>query len=59
MDILSSSGLQIAYLDPGSSSLVLQAIVGGAAGLLVFAKYMWDTLPTMRKRKASEEFPAP
>lgn len=32
-----------AYFDPGSGSLVLQAVVGGTAGLLVFAKYLWTT----------------
>jgi hypothetical protein len=32
-----------AYFDPGSGSLVLQAVVGGAAGLFVFAKYLWTT----------------
>ena len=31
----------VAYFDPGSGSLVLQAVVGGAAGLVVFAKYLW------------------
>ncbi|MDB5338725.1 MAG: hypothetical protein JWN70_4344 [Planctomycetaceae bacterium] len=33
----------LAYFDPGSGSLVLQAVVGGAAGLVVFAKYLWTT----------------
>lgn len=33
----------LAYFDPGSGSLVLQAVVGGAAGLMVFAKYLWMT----------------
>ncbi len=33
----------LAYFDPGSGSLVLQAVVGGAAGLMVFAKYLWTT----------------
>lgn len=35
----------LAYFDPGSGSLLLQAIVGGSAGLFVFAKYLWDWLP--------------
>jgi hypothetical protein len=34
----------LAYLDPGSSSLLLQAIVGGGAGVLVFGKYLWQTV---------------
>lgn len=36
----------IAYFDPGSGSLVLQAVVGGAAGLFVFAKYLWNAAPS-------------
>ncbi|MFN0053817.1 MAG: hypothetical protein ACKV0T_16685 [Planctomycetales bacterium] len=39
----------IGYFDPGSGSLVLQAIVGGSAGLVVFAKYLWDSLPALRR----------
>jgi hypothetical protein len=30
----------LAYLDPGSGSLILQAVLGGAAGLGVAAKAM-------------------
>ena len=42
----------LAYFDPGSGSLLLQAIVGGSAGFLVFAKYLWDTtFPLLRHRK--------
>ena len=35
--------LNLAYLDPGTGSLLLQALVGGSAGLIVFAKYVWQT----------------
>jgi len=35
----------MAYFDPGSGSLVLQAVVGGAAGLVVLAKYLWASAP--------------
>lgn len=31
----------IAYLDPGSGSLVLQMLVGGVLGAIVFFKLMW------------------
>lgn len=34
--------MMFAYSDPGSGSLLIQAILGGAAGLVVFAKYLWD-----------------
>jgi hypothetical protein len=37
----------LGYFDPGSGSLVLQAVVGGAAGLLVFAKYLWSAAPSL------------
>jgi hypothetical protein len=39
----------LGYFDPGSGSLLLQAILGGAAGLLVFAKYLWDRIVRSRK----------
>lgn len=35
--------LNFAYLDPGSGSLLLQALVGGSAGAIVFARYLWQT----------------
>jgi hypothetical protein len=34
----------IAYFDPGAGSLLMQALVGGAAGLLVFGRYLWESL---------------
>ncbi len=37
--IISNSVL--GYFDPGSGSLVLQALVGGSAGLMVFGSYVW------------------
>ncbi len=33
----------LAYFDPGSASLLMQALVGGGAGLIVFARYLWAT----------------
>ncbi len=32
-----------AYFDPGSGSLLLQALVGGSAGLIVFGKLLWES----------------
>lgn len=43
-----------AYLDPGSGSLILQAVLGGVAGLGVAAKAMRSK---WRSRKAED--PAP
>jgi hypothetical protein len=48
--------LVFAYFDPGPGSLILQAIVGGGAGLVVFGKYLWNSL---RGRNAPEQPAAP
>lgn len=32
----------LAYFDPGSGSILMQALVGGTAGLMVFGKYLWN-----------------
>lgn len=32
----------IAYLDPGSGSLILQALVGGFSGIVVLGRYVWN-----------------
>jgi hypothetical protein len=46
------SQLVLAYFDPGAGSLLLQALVGGGAGFLVFARYAWNTWlsPVARRR---------
>lgn len=36
--------LGVAYLDPGAGSLLMQALVGGAAGLLVAFRHFWKTV---------------
>jgi hypothetical protein len=41
----------LAYFDPGSGSMLLQAIVGGTAGLLVFARYLWEAAPLARRSR--------
>lgn len=33
--------ITLAYLDPGSGSMLLQALVGGAAGIMVFARHLY------------------
>ena len=33
------AGLQLAYLDPGTGAMVLQLILAGVAGVVVFFKY--------------------
>ena len=34
----------LAYLDPGSGSMLLQLVLGGLAGLAVIAKLYWQRL---------------
>lgn len=50
--------VMLAYFDPGSGSMLVQVLVGGVAGLAVFARYLWDhfgvsALLRRRKSKAS------
>jgi len=33
----------LAYFDPGPGSLLVQALVGGTAGILVFGRYLWNS----------------
>jgi hypothetical protein len=46
----------LAYLDPGSGSVLLQAILGGFAAVAVAAKLYWGRLlKFLRIRKDDEE----
>jgi len=51
-----------AYLDPGTGSLILQALMGGVAGLIVgmklFGKRMFSFLKFWKREPASSD-PAP
>ena len=42
-----------AYLDPGTGSIILQVLLGGAAGLVLACKLYWQKFITMHgiKRK--------
>ena len=45
----------LAYLDPGTGSLILQMIVGGIVGALLFFKTWWYKLKGLfTKNKSSE-----
>jgi hypothetical protein len=33
----------LAYFDPSSGSLVMQALIGGSAGMMVFLRFVWKT----------------
>jgi hypothetical protein len=44
-----------AYIDPGSGSMILQLLLGGAAAVGVGAKFYWKRLLSfLRIRKTSE-----
>ena len=46
----------LAYLDPGSGSMILQILAGGLAAAAVAAKLYWGRLLTfLRIRKPEEE----
>jgi hypothetical protein len=46
----------LAYLDPGSGSMILQVIAGGLAAVAVTAKLYWRRLlRLLRIRKADHE----
>ncbi|HZO96488.1 MAG TPA: hypothetical protein VFB42_03865 [Gaiellaceae bacterium] len=48
----------LAYLDPGSGSMILQMIAGGTAAVAVTAKLYWRrVLRFLRLRKADDEQP--
>ena len=39
-----------AYLDPGAGSMLLQVILGGAAGIAVLARVVWKRLTSRSAR---------
>ena len=57
---VASSDAAFAYLDPGSGTLILQAIVGAIAGGLLIARVYWKKLKdflllSFRDKKAADE----
>ena len=42
-----------AYLDPGSGSMLLQALLGGFAGIAVIAKLYWNRVTGLFNRKSA------
>jgi hypothetical protein len=40
----------LAYLDPGSGSLVLQVLAGGAAAVAVTTKIYWNRIKSVFRR---------
>lgn len=46
--------MDLAYLDAGSGSLIVQAVLGGAAGVAVAAKLYWRRLVGRFRRRSPE-----
>jgi hypothetical protein len=45
----------LGYLDPGTGSVLLQAIVGGAAAVAVTARLYWRRITRAFRRDAEDE----
>ncbi|WDZ88274.1 hypothetical protein [Micromonospora cathayae] len=48
------SVMHLAYLDAGSGSLIVQAVVGGVAGAAVAAKLYWRRLADRFRRQRTD-----
>ncbi len=44
----------LAYLDPGSGSMIAQAVVAGVAGAAVVGKVGWKRLTSPLRRKSAD-----
>ena len=49
--------LLLAYFDPSAGSLLLQALVGGASGIVVVGRYLWIQLLGQRFIQATVSRP--
>ncbi|CCH18311.1 MULTISPECIES: hypothetical protein [Micromonospora] len=47
--------IHLAYLDAGSGSLIVQAVVGGVAGAAVAAKLYWRRLVDRFRRQPTDQ----
>ncbi len=52
--IMNPSSEALAYLDPGTGSMVLQLILGGIAGITVVSKMYWQKIKDVFRRKEEE-----
>ncbi|HXV84976.1 MAG TPA: hypothetical protein VEG60_34460 [Candidatus Binatia bacterium] len=49
----------LAYLDPGSGSMMLQLLLGGVVGVLAILKLYWNTFAGLFRRKRRQEDSTP
>jgi len=49
----------LAYLDPGSGSMILQILAGGLAAVAVTARLYWDRILKFLKIRKPEDESAP
>ncbi len=49
----------LAYLDPGSGSMILQILAGGLAAVAVIARLYWDRVLKLLKIRKPEDESAP
>jgi hypothetical protein len=47
--------MDLAYIDPGSGSLIVQAMVAGLAGTLVAVRLSWRRIVRLVRRRGREE----
>ena len=50
--------MNLAYLDPGSGSMIAQAVVAGVAGAAVVGKVGWKRISSPFRKGKNEEQPA-
>ncbi len=49
----------IAYLDPGSGSMILQILAGGVAAVAVTARLYWNRILKFLRIKKDDDTPEP
>lgn len=56
---VSSTKEALAYLDPGSGSMMLQLLLGGIAGVAVVLKLYWNAFASLFRRKKQQNNSTP
>ena len=44
-----------AYIDPGTGSVILQAILGGVAGIFLFGRLYWTKIKHSFRKRSTEQ----